>query len=195
MGMRGHDTAHARRRGRGLGSPLQPESIRPIARKRFHHVRGCWVEGFDGMRKRISGVVCQIATGKSYSAQEITPQKPYSLWFQISRCQILPFQISHTFQITFQISLFRFRCYRKMIMSYFCKVEMSYSGNATLLLFQRRQDGGRGHHHGAPKGTEAAACDPQGDGRNAYTKGCSRAYLVDREADPSHREADTPRRG
>src|SRR5271157_626214 len=86
-------------------------------------------------------------------------------------------------------------CYRKMIMSYFCKVEMSYSGNATLLLFQRRQDGGRGHHHGAPKGTEAAACDPQGDGRNAYTKGCSRAYLVDREADPSHREADTPRRG
>ena len=82
-----------------------------------------------------------------------------------------------------------------MILSYVRKVEMSYSENATLLLFPRRQDVRGGHYHGTPKGAEAAPCDPQGDGRNSHAEGCSRAHLADRKADPSHREADTGRRG
>jgi hypothetical protein len=56
----------------------------------------------------------------------------------------------------------RKNCHRKMIMSYLCKIEMSYAENATLLLFPRRQDGGKGQCHATAEGFEATPCHAQG---------------------------------
>ena len=57
-----------------------------------------------------------------------------------------------------QVFYYKFFCYRKMIMSYVCKIKMSYFINATMLPFNRRHDGGKGHYYAATEGTEATPC-------------------------------------
>ena len=68
---------------------------------------------------------------------------------------------------------------------------MSGLKGATLFLFERGQDGRRGHYDAEAEGTEAVACDSQGDSKRAYAGRSDRAYLLERAPDTKDSEANT----
>jgi hypothetical protein len=74
-----------------------------------------------------------------------------------------------------------------MIMSYLAKVEMSYSTDAILLLFLRRQDGRRGHYHGTTEGVKTVACDSQSYRWESYSARGSFIHLLEPSSDTTYR--------
>jgi len=72
---------------------------------------------------------------------------------------------------------------------------MSGLKDARLILFEKGQDGRKGHYHAEAEGTEAVACDSQSYSGRAHAGEGDRAYLIERAADTKDSKANAAGRG